>query len=70
MHNRDIALIRLAISISILRNEVVDPMFSEFGLRLECHKFSSFCSNIQSIIQKQKIDRFDHSSAFNTIYEV
>lgn len=70
MHNRDIALIRLAITVSILRNEVCNPMFAEFGLKLEPLKFANTLTLIQTIIGKQKIDRFDHAAAFNTIYEV
>lgn len=70
MHNRDIALIRLAITVSILRDQVVDPMFAEFGLKMECNQFSSYLTTIREIIENQKIDVFDHAAAGKVIYEV
>ena len=70
IHNRDIALIRLTIIVLILRDQVADPLFAEFGLKLECGLFNSYLSSLQAIIAKQKIDRFDHSANASILYDV
>lgn len=70
IHNRDIALIRMAIIVSVLRDQVADPMFAEFGLKMECGSFLSHLLKLRDLISKQKIDRFDHALAEKTIYEV
>ena len=70
IHNRDIALIRLAITLSILQDQVVNTLFPEFMLKMECKKFGEYISMMKQKVESQRIDKLDHSIQGPLLMEV